>query len=192
VSGTFPTTPEASTINITSLQPNLMSETRSGRRQVRSIGSQRWAITATFNPMTRAEFMPVYSFILAQKGQLEKFQFVPPVVGSTSGTASGTVITSGATSIGASSVTISGLTGILKAGDFIKFSTHDKIYMVTADRNGGGALTFEPPLFVAVADAVGITYNAVPFTVRLNNDLQQYRLSGFEKYTYEVDMVEAL
>ena len=192
MSGTFPSSPELSTVNVISLQPNLMSETRSGRRQVRSIGSQRWSITATYNPMTRAEFMPVYAFVLSQKGQLESFQFVPPVVGSTSGTATGSVTTNGASAIGATSITIAGLTGTLKAGDFIKFSTHSKVYMVTADRSGAGAMTIEPPLFVAVATSVAITYSSVPFTVRLNNDVQQYRLAGYERYTFEIDMVEAL
>ena len=192
MSGTYPSSPEASTVNVTSLQPNLMSETRSGRRQVRSIGSQRWAITATYNPMTRAEFMPVYAFVLSQKGQLETFQFVPPVIGTTAGTATGSVTTNGTSAIGATSITIAGLTGILKAGDFIKFATHSKVYMVTADRSGAGAMTIEPPLFVAVAGSTAITYTAVPFTVRFNNDVQQYRLGGYEKYTYEVDMVEAL
>jgi hypothetical protein len=192
MSGTFPATPEASTVNITSLQPNLMSETRSGRRQVRSIGSQRWSMTATFNPMTRAEFMPVYAFVLAQKGQLDTFQFVPPVVGSTEGGATGTVTTNGTFAIGATSITIAGLTGTLKAGDFIKFASHSKVYMLTADRSGAGAMTIEPPLFVAVGNTVGITYVSVPFTVRLTNDIQQYRLQGFERYTYEIDMVEAL
>jgi hypothetical protein len=142
--------------------------------------------------MTRAEFMPIYAFILSQKGQLESFQFVPPVVGSTSGTATGSVTTNGASAIGATSITIAGLTGTIKAGDFIKFSTHTKVYMVTSDRSGAGAMTIEPPLFVAVATSVAITYNSVPFTVRLNNDVQQYRLAGYERYTYEIDMVEAL
>jgi len=192
MSGTFPVTPEASTVNIISLQPNLISETRSGRRQVRSIGSQRWSITATFNPMTRAEFMPVYSFVLAQKGQLETFQFIPPVVGSTESNATGTVTTNGTFALGATSITIAGLTGTLKAGDFIKFANHNKIYMLTADRSGAGVMTIEPPLILAVGNGVSITYISVPFTVRLNNDLQQYRLNGFERYTYEIDMVEAL
>lgn len=192
MSGTFPVSPEASTVNVISLQPNLMSETRSGRRQVRSIGSQRWAITATFNPMTRAEFMPVYSFVLAQKGQLETFQFVPPVVSTSYGTASGTVTTNGTFALGVSSITIAGLSGIIKAGDFVKFASHSKVYMVTTDRSGAGAMIIEPPLIVAVGTGVGVEYSAVPFTVRLNNDVQQYRLNGFERYTFEIDMVEVL
>jgi hypothetical protein len=192
MSGTYPASPEPSVINITSVQPNLVTETRSGRRQVRSIGGQRWSLTASYNPMTRAEFMPVYAFILAQKGQFETFQIVPAVVGSTSGTATGSVTTSGSAALGATSISLTGLTGVLKAGDFIKFANHSKVYMLTADRSGNGSVAIQPQLVAAVGSGVAVTYNSVPFTVRLNNDLQQYRLSGYERYTYEVDMVEAL
>lgn len=192
MSGTFPATPQAANINVTSLQPNLVSETRSGKRQVRAIGGHRWALAAAYAPMTRAEFMPVYAFIIAQKGQFETFQIVPPVVGSTAGTATGTVTTSASAAIGAASVSLTGLTGVLKAGDFIKFANHTKIYMLMADRSGNGAVAIQPPLVFGVGSAIGVTYNNVPFTVRLNNDLQQYRLGGYERYTYEVDMVEAL
>ena len=141
--------------------------------------------------MTRAEFMPVYAFILAQNGQFETFQFVPPVVGSTSGTATGTVTTSGSASIGATSVTLTGLTGVLKAGDYIKFANHTKVYMLMADRSGNGSVAIQPPLIATVGSGQGVTYNNVPFTVRLNNDVQQYSLNGYERYVYEVDMVEA-
>jgi hypothetical protein len=142
--------------------------------------------------MTRAEFMPVYAFIVAQNGQFETFTFVPPVVGSTAGTATGTVTTNTSVSIGATTVSLTGLTGVLKAGDYIKFANHTKIYMLMADRSGAGTVAIQPPLVAAVASGQGVTYNDVPFTVRLDNDLQQYSLNGFERFIYEVDMVEAL
>lgn len=192
MSGTYPATPEASAIEITSLKFNLMSESLSGRRQVRGIGSQRWSITASYNPMTRAEFMPVFSFIVAQDGQFETFQFVPPIVGSTGGTATGTVTTNTSVAIGATTVSLTGLTGALKAGDYVKFANHSKIYMLMADRSGAGTVAIQPPLVAAVASGQGVTYDNVPFTVRLNNDLQQYTLNGFERFVYQVDMVEAI
>lgn len=192
MSGTYPATPEASAIEITSLKFNLMSESLSGRRQVRGIGSQRWSITASYNPMTRAEFMPVFSFIVAQDGQFETFQFVPPIVGSTGGTATGTVTTTTSVAIGATTVSLTGLTGVLKAGDYVKFANHSKIYMLMADRSGAGTVAIQPPLVAAVASGQGVTYDNVPFTVRLNNDLQQYTLNGFERFVYQVDMVEAI
>jgi hypothetical protein len=192
MSGTYPADPIASRVQISSLKFNLMSESLSGRRQVRGIGSQRWALTASYNPMTRAEFMPVYAFIVAQNGQFETFTFSPPVVGSTSGTATGTVTTNTSVSIGATTISLTGLTGVLKAGDYIKFANHSKVYMLMADRSGAGTVAIQPPLVAAVASGQGVTYNDVPFTVRLDNDLQQYSLNGFERFIYEVDMVEAL
>jgi hypothetical protein len=192
MSGTYPADPIASKVQISSLSFNLMSESLSGRRQVRAIGGQRWALTASYNPMTRAEFMPVYAFILAQNGQFETFQFVPPVVGSTSGTATGSITTNTTVSIGATTVSLTGLTGVLKAGDYIKFANHTKVYMLMADRSGAGTVAIQPPLVSAVASGQGVTYNNVPFTVRLDNDLQQYSLTGYERYIYEVDMVEAI
>lgn len=192
MSGTYPATPEATSVTLTSVQPNLMSETRSGRRQVRSIGSQRWALTLSYNPMTRAEFMPIYAFVIAQKGQYDTFTIAPPVISSTSGTASGTVTTNASASAGAASVSLTGLTGVLKAGDFIKFANHNKVYMLRADRSGSGSASIEPPLLTAVGSGVGVTYKNVTFTVRLDNDVQQYKLSGYERYGFEVDMVEAL
>ncbi len=192
MSGTYPATPEATSVTLTSVQPNLMSETRSGRRQVRSIGSQRWALTLSYNPMTRAEFMPIYAFVLSQKGQYDTFTIAPPVISSSSGNPTGTVTTNGSSSAGAASVTLAGLSGSLKAGDLIKFANHTKVYMLTADRSGAGSVGIEPPLLTTVGTGVAVTYNAVPITVRLNNDLQQYKLSGYERYGFEVDMVEVL
>lgn len=192
MSGTYPATPEASAIQVSSLKFNLMSESLSGRRQVRGIGSQRWAITASYNPMTRAEFMPVFSFIVAQDGQFETFQFVPPIVGTTAGSATGTVTTNTSVAIGATTVSLTGLTGVLKAGDYVKFANHSKIYMLMADRSGAGTVAIQPPLVAAVASGQGVTYVNVPFTVRLNNDLQEYTLNGFERFVYQVDMVEAI
>jgi hypothetical protein len=57
----YPTDPEFAAINVTSRHSNVVSETRSGRRQVRSIGAQRWAFTAQYNELKRTEFAPVYA-----------------------------------------------------------------------------------------------------------------------------------
>ena len=145
MSGTYPASPEASSIKISSLKFNLMSESLSGRRQVRGIGGQRWALTASYNPMTRADFMPVFAFVVAQNGQFETFTFVPPIVGSTAGTGTGTVTTNTSVAIGATTVSLTGLTGSLKAGDYVKFANHTKIYMLVADRVGAGTVAIQPP-----------------------------------------------
>ena len=90
MAGTYPTTPEFQAINLKSTHNNVKSTTVSGRVQVRSIGGQKWAFSAKYNPMTRAEFQPVFAFVTSQQGMLGTFGIVPPVIGSTSGSATGT------------------------------------------------------------------------------------------------------
>jgi len=192
MAGTYPTTPEFQAVNLKSTHNNLKSTTISGRVQVRTIGGQKWEFSAKYNPMTRAEFQPVFAFVTSQQGSLGTFTIVPPVVGSTSGTATGTALVNGATGVGATSVPVDGFTGTIKAGDFIKFASHDKVYMVTADLTGAGTLNIQPALVAAVADDNQITYNNVPFTVRLENDVQQWALSGYDRYNFEIDFVEVL
>ena len=192
MAGTYPSTPEFQAINLESRHANISSETISGRMQVRSLGSQRWSFTARYNPMTRAEFQPVYAFVISQQGMLGTFQIVPPVIGSTSGTATGTMLANGNASIGDSTIAVDGITGTIKAGDLVKFASHSKVYMVTADLDGAGDITIEPALLQSVSDNSEVTYNSVPFTMRLSNDIQQYSLSANEYYEYEIDMIEVI
>ena len=191
MAGTYPTTPEFQAINLKSTHNNVKSTTVSGRVQVRSIGGQKWAFSAKYNPMTRAEFQPVFAFVTSQQGMLGTFGIVPPVIGSTSGSATGTALVNGSTSAGVTSVPVDGFTGDIKAGDFVKFG-HGKVYMVTADRDGAGDISIEPALISAVSDNETMTYNSVSFTMRMTNDVQSYSLSQFEYYTYEIDMEEVL
>lgn len=191
MAGIYPSTPEFQAINLKSTHNNLKSTTISGRTQVRTIGGQRWEFSAKYNPMTRAEFQPVFAFVTSQQGSLGTFTIVPPVIGSTSGTATGTALVNGVTGAGATSVPVDGFTGTIKAGDFVKFG-HSKVYMVTADIDGAGNISIEPALIIGVSDDESMDYNDVAFTMRLRNDVQQYGLSRFEYYTYEVDMEEVL
>lgn len=192
MSGTYPSDPEFQAIGVTSRHSNLVSETRSGRRQVRSIGGQRFAFTARYNPMTRAEFNPVFAFVLTQQGQLGTFQITPPVISDSTGSVSGTMRANGAHSIGDSTIAIDGITGTIKAGDFVKFNGHSKVYMVKADLTGAGTLNIEPALQETVSNDEVIDYDGVTFTMRLDNDLQSYSLDANEYYVYEVDMVEVI
>lgn len=192
MAGTYPTDPEFQAINLESRHSNLVSETVSGRLQVRTLGGQRWSFTAKYNPMTRAEFMPVYAFVISQQGQRDTFTIVPPVISDSSGTISGTMSASSAISAGISSIPVDGFTGIIKAGDLVKFAGHNKVYMVTADQDGAGNLSIEPPLVSAITDDEVVTYDSVPFTMRLSNDVQSYSLSANEYFEYELDMIEVL
>ena len=137
------------------------------------------------------------AFIMKQRSSKENFTIIPPEIEDARGTASGTP--HGTASAGATSITLGGTgTGTLKAGDFIKFTNHTKVYMVVADQSdiSTGTLTIEPPLRTAVS-STDITYDNVPFTVYLINDLQEFGASGSDKdgnvlYKFQLDVQEAL
>ena len=60
-------------IKFTSQAPVQVSRTNSGRVITRGIAGHKWSVNITYNPMTRDEFEPVFSFQLQQKGRLNPF-----------------------------------------------------------------------------------------------------------------------
>ena len=128
---------------------------------------------------------------------------MPPVISSSKGTASGTVTVVNATSsapvlslaAGSKNVGVSGGSGTLKKGDLIKFSNHDKVYMLTEDANLDGStvdqLSFYPPLTTALTGGgQTITYNSVPFKVYLNSDTATFSTSADGLHQYEISLNE--
>jgi hypothetical protein len=85
-----------------------------------------------------------------------------------------------------------GISGTIKAGDFIKFANHTKVYMCTADFTNSGTMTIEPGLSAAVADNEVVTFDDVPFQMRLARDVQEFRIAGLDQYIIEVDLIEAV
>ena len=200
MSGTFPSTPTTNAVSISSQQNTIVSTTSSGRRQARQIDGQRFKLILSFPVMTRSEFAPILAFIMKQRSQLESFQYTPATMASTNGVASGVISVAGAISAGATSCTIDGManstSGVLKAGDFFRFTGQSKVYMCVADVNsngsGAGTLTFEPPLRSNVSDNAVLIYNNVDFTVGLTNDVQEFRVGTENYFQYEVDLIEVL
>lgn len=192
MSGTYPALPIFASVGFKSVYYNLSSQSLSGRTQVRNIGGQRFEFSASYSRLLRSEFTPVLAFVMSQRGMAETFSIVLPEISSTSGTATGTVRTNGTSPIGDKTIAIDGLTGLLKAGDVIKFASHSKVYMVTQDRDGAGDLSIEPGLEAVVANDTVITYNNVPFLVRLNNDIQEYNIGSASLVDFDVDFIESV
>ena len=199
MSGTFPTSPAFQSLNIQSIQPTLISRTISGRRQARQIGGQLWKMTATFPPMTRAQFAPIYAFIVAQRGRYESFSLVPPVVGNPQGSAAGTPLVNGASQTGRSLETDGWTqnTAIFKAGDYLKLAGNDKVYMVTADAttavsSSALTLTIEPALVASPANDEVIIYESIPFTVALASGVQEFATGATGVYEFEIELEEVL
>jgi hypothetical protein len=199
MSGAFPiSNAKFESLGIKSIQNTILSKSQSGKKLARQIDGQRFGFTARIITAKRSDvYGELMAFIIKQRSGKENFTIIPPEVEDARGTASGTP--HGTASVGATSITLGGTgTGTLKAGDFIKFANHDKIYMVVADQSdiSTGSLTIEPPLTTAVSSS-NITYDNVPFTVHLTNDMQEFGVVGADKdgnalYQYEFDVEEAL
>jgi len=195
MSGSYPTSPVFKAISFGSEQKTLTSTTDSGKMFSVQIDGQRWKFSASYPPMTRANFAPVYAFIMKQRSQKETFTVIPPIISNAQGNVSGTVLVNNAHTAGDTTITVDAMTGTLKAGDLVKFS-HSKVYMIVADVTADGSneatLTIEPPLREDLANNSSVTYDNVPITVRLTNDLQQFNTDNVDEFRFEVDFIEAL
>jgi hypothetical protein len=199
MAGAFPiSTAQFTSLGIKSIQNTIISKSVSGKKLSRQIDGQRWGFTAQIITAKRSDvYGELMAFIVKQRSGKENFTIVPPEIEDARGTASG--IPTGTASAGDTSITLGGTgTGTLKAGDFIKFSNHDKVYMVVADQSdiSTGSLTIEPPLTTAVSSS-NITFDNVAFTVHLTNDIQEFGVVGADKdgnalYQFEFDVEEAL
>lgn len=196
MSGTYPISPEFKSIGFSSEQKTITSTTDSGKMFAVQIDGQRFKFSATYPPMRRSDFAPVIAFIMKQRSQKETFQISLPDLKDAKGDVSGTVLVNGAHTAGDTTITVDAMTGTLKAGDFVKFGGHNKVYMVvadaTADVSNEATLTIEPPLRSALSNDASVTYDGVEFTVRLTNDIQQFNTDDLDLYKFEVDFIEAL
>ena len=199
MAGAFPiSTAKFGTLGIKSIQTTIVSKSVNGKKLARQIDSQRFGFTVQIITAKRSDvYGELMAFIIKQRSGKENFTIIPPEIEDARGTASGTP--HGTASAGATSITLGGSgIGTLKAGDFIKFASHDKVYMVVADQSdiSTGSLTIEPPLTTAVSSS-NIQYDNVPFTVHLTNDIQEFGVVGADNsgnalYQFEFDVEEAL
>ena len=199
MSGAFPTSPISNGINITSNQTTIVSTAISGRRQARQLQNQRWSMTVSFPPMTRASFAPIFAFITAQRGRKESFTYTPPLIDDALGTETGSVLVNGVHAVADTTIAMDAFAGDgagrFKAGDYIKFASHDKVYMVVSDvtsSSNAATVTIEPPLTTALADNEAVTYDSVPFTVALKNDVQEFQIGQDAFFRYELDFIEVI
>ena len=206
MSGAFPiSNAKFRTLGIKSVQKTLISKSASGKRLARQIDGQKFAFTADIITAKRSDvYGELMAFIMQQRSSKESFTIIPPEVSNARGNETGTIQVVGSHAVGATSISIDGHQNnnpnAFKAGDFIKFANHSKIYMIVADVNpssNASTLTIEPPLINTLADNEVVTYDNVPFTVYLTNDIQEFGAVGATKdgdllYQFELDVEEAL
>jgi hypothetical protein len=206
MSGAFPISSSAfSTMGIKSIQNTIISKSDSGKKLARQIDGQRFAFTAKIIVGKRSDiYGELMAFIMKQRSRKENFTIIPPEIEDARGSETGTVLVNGVHAVGDTTIAMDAFAsdgaGRFKAGDFIKFASHDKVYMVVSDvtsSSNAAIVTIEPPLTTALADDSVVTYDNVPFTVHLTNDVQEFGAVGADKdgnllYQFELDVEEAL
>ena len=206
MSGAFPiSSAKFGTLGIKSIQNTIISKTVSGKKLARQIDGQRFAFTVQIITGKRSDiYGELMAFIMKQRSQKENFTIIPPEIEDARGSESGNLAVNGAHTAGDTTITIDGhgadTAGSLKAGDFLKFNGHSKVYMIVSDvtpSSNASTVTIEPPLVSNLADDETILYDNIPFTVYLTNDIQEFGVSGADKdgnlyYEYQFDVEEAL
>ena len=208
--------PGFASVSLESNQPVAFTKTLSGRVTTRSIAGHNWKIKITYNPMTRAQFEPVYNFLQEKRGRLKAFEVVLPQYSSpqtaitvTSGTkllVDG-VITAGATNFKADNHSHAS-TGSLKPGDMFTFndstsSTHKKVYQVTRVLNNTNYLTggvqpanderiyyVTPSIEKSVPNNTELTTTNPIFRVVQTSDIVSYSLGTNNLYEFSLNLEE--
>ena len=212
--------PGFASIDFSSEAPVQISRTNSGRTITRGIAGHKWTMNIKYNPMTREQFEPVYSFLLQQKGRLKPFfvqlpnQYTSRNAAFATYTASNTPTSSGIHTQGTEYMLQAGHSSTQttnpKPGDMFTIadtndSLHTKAYRVTrvmnnADYHSGlhsqpsaaqRIVYFTPALQRSVATGQNIDYYQPLFRVILKNDVQSYSLGTNNLYSFSLDLEEA-
>ena len=206
MSGAFPiSSAKFESLGIKSIQNTIISKSQSGKKLVRQIDNQRFGFTARIITAKRSDvYGELMAFIVKQRSAKENFTIIPPEIEDARGSETGSVLVNGVHAVGDTTIDMDAFAGDgdgrFKAGDFLKFASHDKIYMVVSDvtsSSNAATVTIEPPLITALADNSAVTYDNVPFTVHLTSDIQEFGVVGSDKdgnllYQFEFDVEESL
>jgi len=200
MAGAFPTTTKPRVFNFASNRPNTTAYTLSGKRSVKQFAAQYFSFSVQMPPLQQSDFMSIYAFLTKQQGSFQTFTFEYPLDNQGADKGQTDILVNGAVALGSNSIAMDGFTnsttGVLKAGDLIKFASDNKVYMVTADANSNGSgeatITIEPPLQVAASDNAAVTVNKPSFRVALMQDDLLYSTDAAGFFTLSFDVREVL
>ena len=206
MSGAFPiSSAKFETLGIRSIQNTIISKSQSGKKLARQIDNQRFGFTARIITAKRSDvYGELMAFIVKQRSGKENFTIIPPEIEDARGSETGSVLVNGVHAVGDTTIDMDAFAGDgdgrFKAGDFLKFASHDKIYMVVSDvtsSSNAATVTIEPTLITALTNNSAVTYDNVPFTVHLTSDIQEFGVVGSDKngnllYQFEFDVEESL
>lgn len=198
----LPTQLSIDTVELKSNSPTILSEGRNLVTLTRTIPTHRWEMTLKSVNLAPIDARAVNAWVNSLGGRNGTFTGVIPEISNPKGVASGAPVTSGVHTIGGSNISMSGFTsgvaGQLRAGDILKFANHAKVYQVISDvssnSSGMANVNIYPKLMKQVPSGTAVIVKDVPFLLRLDNDIQEFKVSaqnsGFVRL--ELDCIEVL
>jgi len=205
-------------VRFRSVMPTSMSRTNGGRVVTRSLATHYWEMDLTYNPLTRDEFEPVYSFLMSRQGLLLPFYVVLPQYEAPRNSTFASYILSSPTvptftsltSTGASNfyITLNDVAGNPRPGDIFNIvdstnSNHVKTYMVTRCESGPEWVTVSPargqrilhitpPLVSSVTAGSLLDFSSPRIRVVSKGETNEYSLGTNNLYQFSVTLEEAL
>jgi len=175
-------------IKVTNNTNNVLNTAISGKTYVSDYGNNYWTIEVATVPMTRANFFINFTNLF-NTATSNQYSLQIPVLNNAEGTVAGVLtVNQVGVKVGATSVNVSGGSGTLSAGDFIKFSNHTKVYQLTDDitLTGSDTLEFYPSLVTApVAPTTTVLYDSVFFTVKPTDDSIAFDVGTVGYYQFQ-------
>jgi len=189
--------PSSFTIFSTALTTS--TTTQSLKRLVSSRGGQRFGLKFNYAPMTKEEFLPLWAFLVKQSGQFGTFTVAMPnqeCRGSLS-TQANEVLQVNANTTGGNTITIKNFntsqSNVVKVGDYVKFGSSSKLYIVTDDVNsdgsGLGTLSLYPNIIGTVSENTQVYFEPV-MNVGLTEDNLQADIPSDMTYNFNVEFIE--
>jgi len=208
------TGPGFASVKFSSKQPTIVDRTRGGRVITRSVAGQNWDIAISYNPLTRAEFDPINSFLMAMQGSLKPFfVYLPQYSAFNAANASNAVLAADGVAVSAGKTYMKityGGAGTPQPGDIFNIidtnnSNHLKTYMVTRYEtsashdsdvgeltSGVKRLSFNPPLQHEVSNGAELEFTNPKVRVINTGRSQEYSLNTNNLYKFSLKLEEAL
>ena len=210
--------PGFASVTLSSNQPTIKDITNSGRLLARAIAYHKWEISIKYNPMVRADFERIYTFLLHRQGAINPFfvslpqDRVPQSAAFATYAASNNLEATGTIPAGSTSAIIAKTgysnttNGTPTPGDLFTIdganSNHTKTYMVTrvetsADYDSGETqpsstqvrIHFTPGMAKAVSSADDFIFHN-PLIKVIAKDTQKYSLNTNNLYSYSLNLEE--
>ena len=184
--------PGFKSVSLKSKQPIMTDRTNSGRVITRVHAYHQWIIDVSYNPLTKAEFDPIYNFLLHKQGSLKPFFVSLPQYRAQGPTSK--YVSSNADA--GAQVIVANAGSAIKPGMLFRIndpqdSNHEKAYMVT--RVSGNNLTITPGLArsVTASSNCALDFATPTIKVRQTSDSRDYSLNTNNLYSFSLKLEEA-